>query len=325
MYATTAAGPFLWVWYIIPLPVGCALRTGEGWCHAQRVGSGVARVEAVQLHKGVGKVKEELFKVWLSGERELNVGTVGSRISNCKRVEYHEGDLDAHYDADGLVGLMDRLNAKRPEHRVPINGNIYNGTATLKSAVGLYRDFRAVPGTSKSHVEDTPKRLRKDEARYKSLEIGNAQNGLVRNLLGRLGDHSFTQGDWERVRDDTFGKRCAYCGAADQLEMEHAIPINMEKLGEHHLGNLVPACKRCNRDKGNQDYAEFLAAQPERKQAIDAHMARSRYRPLRRNGLLVRALLRAAHQETRAVAERYATLLRELDEQVARAPARTDS
>lgn len=91
-------------------------------------------------------MKEELFKVWLSGERELSAGTVRSRISNCKRVEHYEGDLDAHHDADGLAGLMDRLNAKRPEHKVPINGNISNGTATLKSAVGLYRDFRDMGG-----------------------------------------------------------------------------------------------------------------------------------------------------------------------------------
>lgn len=183
----------------------------------------------------------------------------------------------------------------------------------------------SIKSKAKPNAEDTPKRRRKGVARYKLMAIGNAQNGLVRNLLGRLGEHSFTQADWERVRDEIFGKRCAYCGAADELEMEHAVPINMEKLGEHHLGNLVPACKRCNRDKGNKDYAEFLADQPERKKAIDDHMARSRYRPLRRNGLLVRALLRAAHEEAGALAERYADLLRELDEQIDREPARTDS
>ena len=87
-------------------------------------------------------MQEARFKVWLGVERELNARTVGSRISNCRRVEHYEGDLDAHYDADGLAGLMDRLNPRGPEHRIPINGNIYNGTATLKSAVSLYRDFR---------------------------------------------------------------------------------------------------------------------------------------------------------------------------------------
>ena len=54
-------------------------------------------------------------------------------------------------------------------------------------------------------------------------------------------------------------------------------------------------------------------------------MARSRYRPLRRNGVLVRALLRAAHEEAGALADRYAYLLWELAEQIDREPSRTDS
>ena len=87
-------------------------------------------------------MREARFKVWLGVERELNAGTVGSRVSNCRRVERYEGDLDDHYDADGLAGLMDRLNPGEPKHKIRINGNIYNGTATLKNAVSLYRDFR---------------------------------------------------------------------------------------------------------------------------------------------------------------------------------------
>ncbi len=87
-------------------------------------------------------MQEEMFKVWLGVERELKAKTVGSRVSDCKRVERYEGDLDAHYDTDGLAGLMDRLNPGGPEHKIPINGNRKNGTATLKSAVSRYRDFR---------------------------------------------------------------------------------------------------------------------------------------------------------------------------------------
>lgn len=210
--------------------------------------------------------------------------------------------------------------ADEVRHQIPGAETTPTSVSSIKSNAK-----RAMPGTSKPNVEDTPKRRRKDTARYKSMAIGNAQNGLVRNLLGRLGEHSFTQADWERVRDQSFDNQWAYCGEADKLEMDHAIPINMAKLGEHHLGNLVPACKRCNSDKGSQDYVEFLADKPDRKQAIDDHMARSRYRPLRRNGLLVRALLRAAHEETGAVADRYASLLRELGEQIDREPSRTDS
>ena len=40
-------------------------------------------------------MKAAPFRVWLKGERGLSAGTVGSLISNCRRVERHEGDLDA--------------------------------------------------------------------------------------------------------------------------------------------------------------------------------------------------------------------------------------
>ena len=55
-------------------------------------------------------MQEARFKVWL--ERGRSAGTVDSRISNCRRVERYEGDLDARYDADGLAGLTHRLNPK---------------------------------------------------------------------------------------------------------------------------------------------------------------------------------------------------------------------
>ena len=37
-------------------------------------------------------MKEATFRVWLKVERGLSAGTVGSRLSNCRRVERHEGE-----------------------------------------------------------------------------------------------------------------------------------------------------------------------------------------------------------------------------------------
>ena len=97
-------------------------------------------------------MQEAPFKAWLEQGRKS--GTVASRLANCMRVETFEGDLDTLYDADRLDDLIDRLNYSRedaryersPSHKVRINGDIYNGSATLKSAVGLYRDFRNAGG-----------------------------------------------------------------------------------------------------------------------------------------------------------------------------------
>lgn len=74
-----------------------------------------------------------------------------------------------------------------------------------------------------------------------------------------------------------FGHECAYCGADGDLQVEHLVPIS--KGGEHHLGNIVPACQRCNFSKGKADAEKWYRAQPWFSQArwdkIQAVLARS--------------------------------------------------
>ena len=103
-------------------------------------------------------MKEVPFRVWLKVERGMSAGTVGSRISNCRRVERHEGDLDAHYDSDELDGLLQRLNPEEPAHGIAIAGDVYNGTATLKNSVSLYCDFRKGGSRTVSSGDNPEKR-----------------------------------------------------------------------------------------------------------------------------------------------------------------------
>lgn len=122
-------------------------------------------------------------------------------------------------------------------------------------------------------------------ARYRKTHIGVAQNAVVRNILGCLGQESFTEKDWLAVKA-WFGHACAYCGSRRQLVMDHAVPISLEALGEHRLGNLVPACHTCNSDKGEKSYEvyldgmEALGARQDstaRVEVIRAHMERHNY------------------------------------------------
>lgn len=94
-------------------------------------------------------MKEENFKKWLIKNGQ-DTRTIQSRISNCKTVEKHEGNLDDHFIKDNGLSLFDKLsyssNDERRDlpakHRIPINGNIRNGSATLKQATKLYMTFR---------------------------------------------------------------------------------------------------------------------------------------------------------------------------------------
>lgn len=62
---------------------------------------------------------------------------------------------------------------------------------------------------------------------------------------------------WRRWVD--FNHTCAYCGAGGDLQVEHLVPIS--KGGEHHLGNVVPACQRCNFSKGKADALTWYQSQ----------------------------------------------------------------
>ncbi len=93
----------------------------------------------------------EEFKIWLDEENGSDFRTIQSRISNCRTVENYEGDLDEHYLKDNGLSLLERLsystedqrNDLPAKHKIPINGNVRTGSATLKQAVKLYMTYRS--------------------------------------------------------------------------------------------------------------------------------------------------------------------------------------
>ena len=145
------------------------------------------------------------------------------------------------------------------------------------------------------------------QGRYKGNAIGNAQNHLVRNILSRLGDEQFSSLQWKEVIDE-FGRFCAYCGAKDNLVMDHVIPVNKRALGEHRLGNLVPSCRPCNVRKSDRDFREFLADDQARIAAIETHMQKHGYRPIGDNKQ-VREIIELAHQDVRHLGDRYVAII----------------
>lgn len=52
--------------------------------------------------------------------------------------------------------------------------------------------------------------------------------------------------DWLRLLRRHCG-RCAYCGTAGPLHMDHVVPI--VRGGQHAIGNVLPACAGCNLSK----------------------------------------------------------------------------
>jgi 5-methylcytosine-specific restriction endonuclease McrA len=161
------------------------------------------------------------------------------------------------------------------------------------------------------HQSPTSKSPRRaSRGRYRGNAIGNAQNLFVRNILSNIGQESFSESDWQETKA-YFSNKCAYCGAETDLVIDHAIPINKAKLGEHRIGNLVPSCNDCNARKGNKDYSEYLDGDDEKKQTIESYMDSKNYVPLGDNKQ-VRMILDLAHAEVSALVDRYIVIINSL-------------
>ena len=200
-------------------------------------------------------------------------------------MEKFEGDLDEHFANDRMAALLARLTYSRedersgrePRHSITFStgANMREGTAALAGAVRLYLRFRddvsgstdpllpspsvpvsVVPGLI---VIETPTRRR---ARYGGYPIGDGQNLVIRNILSNLGEETLSENDWKNTKQ-YFANKCAYCGTEGLLVIDHAVPINKAKLGEHRIGNLVPSCADCNngKRKGGKDFIEYLSSQ----------------------------------------------------------------
>lgn len=94
-------------------------------------------------------MKEQEFKQWLV-ESGMQESTARSRVANVKKIEDVYPDLDSRIDDSTIINLLsvfnytndDRKNNREPLHKIAIDGDIYNGTATYKSALNLYVRFR---------------------------------------------------------------------------------------------------------------------------------------------------------------------------------------
>lgn len=112
-------------------------------------------------------MRKDAFRLWLSNRGNAS-DSVRSRLSNCKIVEKWEGNLDHQFEQDQLVGLLNRLRYSKEDkrrhrparHKIPIDGDIYDGTATYRSVVSSYKRFRKALADQAALLAPVPSRSR---------------------------------------------------------------------------------------------------------------------------------------------------------------------
>ncbi len=88
------------------------------------------------------------FHKWMTNEG-YSENTVSSRVSEINRIKGAYPMLDkmiqngtiSKIEDDFIYSKEDANAGKQPKHNIPISGNVYNGTASLRSALRLYTRF----------------------------------------------------------------------------------------------------------------------------------------------------------------------------------------
>jgi 5-methylcytosine-specific restriction endonuclease McrA len=67
-------------------------------------------------------------------------------------------------------------------------------------------------------------------------------------------DHDLTPDDWAELQALWGG--CAYCGASGPMQRDCVLPIS--RGGRYTITNVVPACRRCNTSKCNDEVTTWM-------------------------------------------------------------------
>lgn len=95
--------------------------------------------------------------------------------------------------------------------------------------------------------------------RNKNEAVANAESMNALRKADRVAAFGRIRSANESLRDSIFsrdGYACAYCGAREDLVIDHVIPY--VKGGSTSRNNLVTACVACNRSKNDRDVREFI-------------------------------------------------------------------
>lgn len=96
-------------------------------------------------------------------------------------------------------------------------------------------------------------------ARHRKYRAENPEKGRNATNIRRARKHA--NGIYQissKELKTLYASPCIYCGSTDSIQADHVIPI--AKGGRHSIGNLVPACTKCNQSKGSKLLSEWILA-----------------------------------------------------------------
>lgn len=177
------------------------------------------------------------FEVWLA-RRYPGQPTGASRFANVARIESFYGSIEDHYRRDRCVSLFldmaysgnDRArNAPNPS-KIPVNGDLYNGLGTLRSALKLYVAYLDEDGGRPSGL---PPRFTHDRGSQPSLGFSDARPPL------RNPDAAAPNPSAENVDVEHDAPQTSSAAVLAILRRYTSIKDELTALGVLRTGNIV--------------------------------------------------------------------------------------
>lgn len=115
---------------------------------------------------------------------------------------------------------------------------------------------------NREYYQKNKEKLKKYQRDYRKNNLEMIHAHYSRKMARKRGDSnaSITGKEWIGILEK-HDHRCYYCGHKhDSLEQEHKTPLS--RGGKHVVSNVVPACFKCNREKGAMtegEYSEYIA------------------------------------------------------------------
>jgi 5-methylcytosine-specific restriction endonuclease McrA len=232
-------------------PQGCGLLHGRRRCcghqdgaddpggiqedRGQDVGDGAA--ESSGGRAGARESKSDYLKRWRQKNKD--------KISEQNR-RYHRQHRDeiAEKQREYYKKRKDELNAEKKLWRLK---NIERCRDRDRQYYLDHRDERLE--WQKTYAD----RHRDEIARYQqAYRIAHPEKTVNHNAKRRtaIGDGELSKQQWLNLMR-SIGWRCFYCGCpvftSAVRTIDHVVPLSLG--GPHHVGNLVPACRKCNLSK----------------------------------------------------------------------------
>lgn len=134
------------------------------------------------------------YRSWLVSRKYAD-SSIGSRLSDARRVETHYGSLDEQYAKDRLESLLATLRYSTDDERkgrpnpstIAIDGNVRNSLASYRGAVELYRQFLEEVGNVTT-PEAPASRPSPDDDRAPRFALERDMQAALRREIAQLGE-----------------------------------------------------------------------------------------------------------------------------------------